>query len=232
MRAIGAGQRQGVISQAVLKRVLDVVGATIALVVLSPLMAVAAIAIKLDSRGPVLFNQDRQGARRVRRNGSPEWERVVFRVHKFRTMTTGADETSHQRYIEEFVAGTATAATASRSKFKMVGDPRVTRVGKVLRRTSIDELPQLLNVLAGEMSLVGPRPVPLYEVAQYEHWQLERLDALPGMTGYWQVHGRGRVNFNEMMQMDIFYVRNQSLKLDLSLLMKTIPAVISGKGAE
>ena len=115
---------------------------------------------------------------------------------------------------------------------KLTDDPRVTRIGRILRRTSLDELPQLFNVLKGEMSLVGPRPVPLYEAAAYVDWHLERLAALPGITGLWQVRGRGRVSFAEMVRMDIAYVRNQSPLLDITLLLSTIPAVMSGRGAE
>jgi lipopolysaccharide/colanic/teichoic acid biosynthesis glycosyltransferase len=115
--------------------------------------------------------------------------------------------------------------------FKLTDDPRLTRVGKVLRRTSLDELPQFFNVLKGEMSLVGPRPVPLYEVAEYKEWQRERLAAMPGMTGLWQVKGRSRVSFDEMVRMDIEYTRNRSLCFDLKILLLTIPAVLSGEGA-
>jgi lipopolysaccharide/colanic/teichoic acid biosynthesis glycosyltransferase len=117
-------------------------------------------------------------------------------------------------------------------KFKLSNDPRVTRVGHILRKTSLDELPQLVNVLKGEMSLVGPRPLPTYEVAEYQAWHRERLAALPGITGLWQVQGRCEVTFEEQVQMDIEYVRNQSLWQDIKILLSTIPAVVSGRGAE
>jgi lipopolysaccharide/colanic/teichoic acid biosynthesis glycosyltransferase len=140
------------------------------------------------------------------------------------------DEASHRRYIKEFVNGDATENDDG-PKFKIVSDPRVTRVGRLIRRTSVDELPQLFNVLKGEMSLVGPRPVPTYEVDDHSQWHFERFNSLPGITGYWQVYGRGSVPFEEMMRMDIFYVRNRSMLLDLKLLALTLPAVILGKGA-
>ena len=194
-------------------------------------MALVALAIKLDSRGPVLFNQDRAGSRRKAVSEGVGWEETTFRVHKFRSMRHEADESVHERYTSAFVDGTVEASSNERMKYKLTGDDRITRVGRIIRRTSIDELPQLFNVVKGEMSLVGPRPVPTYEIARYEPWQRERLHALPGMTGYWQVYGRGVVSFQEMIEMDIFYVRNQSLWLDLQLLLRTIPAVISGKGA-
>ncbi len=215
-----------------LKRVIDLVGASLLVVALSPLMLAVALAIKLDSRGPVLFHQDRVGSKRISKDGVIEWKQTTFRVHKFRSMYHEADQSLHREYIKSFVEGTVEESDAARSNYKLTGDPRVTRIGGLLRRTSIDELPQLFNVIAGEMSLVGPRPVPLYEVAEYEPWQMERLHALPGITGYWQVHGRGVVTFEEMMRMDIFYVRSRSLWLDLKLLAMTLPAVVSGKGAE
>lgn len=218
--------------RAAVKRGFDLFTAGALLVVLAPVFLVVAVAIRLDSRGPVLFHQDRVGASPRFRRGVTEWEATTFRVHKFRSMKTDSDDTAHREYIASFVEGAAEESGKGGSTFKLVDDPRVTRVGRILRRTSIDELPQLLNVLAGEMSLVGPRPVPTYEAEQYEAWQMERLHARPGMTGYWQVYGRGNVTFEEMIRMDIFYVQNQSLLLDLKLLALTVPAVVSGRGAE
>lgn len=213
-----------------IKRVIDIVGSGLLLLLLSPLLAIICLAIKLDSPGPVLFIQKRMGAKRL---GSPNasWQTQPFEIFKFRSMYHESDESLHQEYIKEFVTGSV-EASADGAKFKLNGDSRITRVGRVIRRASIDELPQLLNVLRGEMSLVGPRPVPQYEVDGYLPWHMERLDALPGMTGYWQVYGRGRVTFEEMMRMDIKYVRSQSIWLDLKLLMLTIPAVLRGSGAE
>lgn len=223
-----AGRRAAV----VFKRLFDVVVSSLLLVLLSPLLALTALAIRIDSRGAALFHQDRVGTKVRIGKDHTEWQAVTFRVHKFRSMTSGGDESAHREYITAFVDGSAEESGKDGSTFKLVGDPRVTRVGRFLRKTSIDELPQLVNVLRGDMSLVGPRPVPVYEATQYRDWQLERFHAKPGMTGYWQVHGRGQVTFEEMMRMDIFYVRNQSSVLDLRILALTIPAVLSGRGAE
>jgi lipopolysaccharide/colanic/teichoic acid biosynthesis glycosyltransferase len=212
-----------------LKRAFDATLASILLVVLSPLLALVGLVVRLDSRGPALFVQQRVGSRPIGRNGELSWERTAFDVYKFRSMFDRVDESAHREYIAAFVDGRSFDGDGER--YKISGDPRVTRVGKILRRTSIDELPQLFNVLKGDMSLVGPRPVPPYEVEGYSDWHFERFNALPGMTGYWQVHGRGVVPFDEMMMMDIHYVRNQSLWLDLKLLAMTLPAVLLGRGA-
>jgi lipopolysaccharide/colanic/teichoic acid biosynthesis glycosyltransferase len=210
------------------KRVMDLVLTTSMLVVLLPMLCCIAVLIKLDSPGPVLFVQERVGARRRRVADQAVWERVNFRFYKFRSMVQSADQSLHQAYIQRFVEDRLDTTHV----VKLTDDPRVTRSGRLLRRTSLDELPQLLNVLRGDMSLVGPRPVPLYEAAAYTDWHLERLAALPGITGLWQVEGRGRVSFAEMVRMDIAYVRNQSPLLDIKLLLSTIPAVMSGRGAE
>jgi lipopolysaccharide/colanic/teichoic acid biosynthesis glycosyltransferase len=146
-------------------------------------------------------------------------------------MVDGADQSLHAEYVRAFVEGRVDAGDGGDAAFKLAHDPRVTRVGRILRRTSLDELPQLFNVLKGEMSLVGPRPVPPYEVAQYRESDAERLAALPGITGLWQVDGRGTVPFDEMIRMDREYVRNQTVWLDLKILAATIPAILSGRGA-
>lgn len=212
----------------VCKRALDIGLSLALLIATAPALAVIALAIKLDSRGPVIFVQERAGSARLARRGQTWWEPRTFRCYKFRSMVADADDATHQSYISRFVNG---KLDRSSSGFKLTGDARVTRVGRILRRSSLDELPQLVNVLKGEMSLVGPRPVPLYEVAEYEPWHYERLAALPGITGVWQVYGRGRVTFTEMMQMDIGYVRRPSITHDLKLLARTLPAVLAGKGA-
>lgn len=214
------------------KRAMDVLLAGTALVLLSPLLLLIAILIKLDSPGPVIFTQERVGARRKSQDGRTTWEIRNFRVYKFRSMVQNADQAIHQAYIKAFVEGSAEASDAPQAKFKLVRDPRVTRVGHILRKTSLDEVPQLVNVLKGEMSLIGPRPVPTYEVAEYKPWHRERLAALPGITGLWQVKGRGNVTFEEMIGMDIEYVRSRSLWLDIKILFLTIPAVVAGRGAE
>lgn len=214
------------------KRYLDVTLTILALIFLFPVMMVIAILIKLDTRGPVLFTQERVGSRRCIRDGQTAWQIQKFRVLKFRTMINNADPALHQAYIKAFIEGNAEPAGPDGKMFKLTNDPRVTRVGKFLRKTSLDELPQLFNVLKGEMSLVGPRPVPVYEFEQYNEWHCGRLATLPGITGYWQVSGRCQVSFEEMIQMDIEYVQQQTLWVDLKIILLTVPAVVSGRGAE
>src|ERR671935_2780661 len=183
------------------KRVMDVVVSALVLVAVIPLWVVVAVAIRLDSPGPVLFVQERIGFKGKR-----------FRCFKFRTMQVDAEARLAEMRRRGEVEGPV---------YKLRRDPRVTRVGRWLRRTSLDELPQLLNVLRGEMSLVGPRPCIPYELEHYQpvHWQ--RLSVKPGMTGVWQVYGRSVSTFDEMVQMDLRYIREQSLLLDLKLLVKT-----------
>ena len=215
------------------KRITEIVFAALLLVFLLPLMAFIGILIKLDSPGPAMFVQERVGARRRRsRDGRIVWEIQNFGFYKFRSMFAGADQSIHKAHIKAFVEGTLDTSDATNAKFKLKNDHRITRVGRILRKTSLDELPQLFNVLKGEMSLVGPRPVPTYEVAEYDKPHYERLAALPGITGLWQVKGRGESTFEEMIDMDIDYVRNSSLLLDLKILFLTISAVLIGAGAE
>jgi lipopolysaccharide/colanic/teichoic acid biosynthesis glycosyltransferase len=214
------------------KRCIDVVLAALVLVLLAPLMLLIAILIKLDTPGPGIFVQERVGSRRRSRGGREIWEIRNFSCYKFRTMHLDADQSVHQAFIKAFVEGCEGISDEGGVNFKLTDDPRVTRVGRILRKTSLDELPQLVNVLKGEMSLVGPRPVPTYEVAEYQAWHRERLAALPGLTGLWQANGRCQVSFDDMIRMDIEYVRNQSLRLDIKILFLTIPAVVSGRGAE
>jgi len=193
------------------KRVLDLVGAVVALVVTAPIMLLAALAIKLESRGPILYRSVRIG-----RNGRP------FVFLKLRSMVQDADRHRHTlSHLNE----------ADGPVFKITRDPRVTRIGRFLRTTSIDEVPQFLNVLRGEMSLVGPRPPIPEEVAQYEPWQLRRLDVSPGITCLWQISGRSRIGFQEWMRLDLEYIKHRSFGLDLKILLRTIPAVLSREGA-
>ena len=215
------------------KRLIDLIAAAGLLLVLLPVMAIIALLIKLTSPGPVFFVQDRVGARRrLDKDGRMIWEIRNFRVFKFRSMLHNADESLHKEHIRAFVNGALDSSDADESNFKLQADPRITWIGGIIRKTSTDELPQLINVLKGEMSLVGPRPVPIYEVNEYQDQHYERLAALPGITGLWQVMGRSAVSFEEMIRMDIDYVRSQSLFLDLKILFMTIPAVLSGRGAE
>jgi exopolysaccharide biosynthesis polyprenyl glycosylphosphotransferase len=195
----------------VLKRAVDLAAALVLLLLLSPLLLLIALAIKLDSRGPVLFGQERVG-----KDGK------VFIAYKFRSMVVEAeklfDKVKHMSEVEGHV-------------FKMKDDPRVTRVGKWLRKFSLDELPQLINVLLGEMSLVGPRPPIPREVANYSSWHKKRLRITPGITGLWQVSGRSEIPFEEMVRLDIYYIENWSLWMDCKILLMTIPAVLFTKGA-
>ncbi|MEO5880275.1 MAG: sugar transferase [Candidatus Eisenbacteria bacterium] len=193
------------------KRVIDVVGAAVALTLHAPLLLIAAAAIRIESRGPVFYRSTRIG-----KNGRP------FTFLKLRSMVDGADRTRHHvSHLNE----------ADGPVFKIANDPRVTRVGRFLRVSSIDEIPQFINVLRGEMSLVGPRPPLPAEVAQYEPWQLHRLDVLPGITCLWQISGRSRIGFQEWMRLDLEYIKHRSFALDLKILLRTIPAVLSRDGA-
>ena len=205
------------------KRVIDVLGATIILAVVSPLMIAAAAAIKLTSPGPIIFRQERIGLFGNR-----------FTFLKFRSMVVNNDPEIHQTYIKGLIKN-GTAAHGDEHDdpvYKIKDDPRVTPVGKFLRKTSMDELPQLINVLKGEMSLVGPRPPIPYEIMEYEIWHKRRiLDVKPGITGLWQVKGRSRTTFDEMVRLDLKYIRECSLWLDLKILLKTPLAVFSSRGA-
>ena len=211
------------------KRLLDAVLSTVLVVLLSPLMVIIAIAIRLDSSGPILFRQQRVRGDQGSQTEHPD--RNVFTFLKFRSMYHGVDQNVHRRYMENLINGKA-KANGSGSRYKLVRDRRITRVGRILRKTSLDELPQLINVLRGEMSLVGPRPAIPYEVAQYEPWHRQRLTVTPGITGLWQVSGRSDLAFDEMVGLDIKYANGNSFWGDLIILLKTIPAVFSGRGAE
>jgi exopolysaccharide biosynthesis polyprenyl glycosylphosphotransferase len=194
-----------------LKRALDMIVVSLGLIVISPLLGLISLAIVLDSRGPIFYGQERVG-----KDGRH------FRMLKFRSMVTDADRRLAALKEHNEVSG---------PMFKMRRDPRVTRVGRFIRRWSLDELPQLFNVLRGEMSLVGPRPPVPSEVSEYEEWQLGRLRAVPGLTGLWQVSGRSEVSFHDMVRLDLHYIRNWSLSLDIEILLRTIPAVLTSRGA-
>jgi lipopolysaccharide/colanic/teichoic acid biosynthesis glycosyltransferase len=193
------------------KRAIDVFGASVGLILASPLMILSALAIKVTSRGPIIFKQRRAGL-----GGQPFW------IYKFRTMTVDAE--SRKASLREISEQDGPA-------FKLSHDPRVTRVGRFLRETSLDELPQLWNVLKGDMSLVGPRPLPMDESAGCDQWQRTRLDVTPGLTCIWQVKGRSRVTFDEWMRMDVNYIRRRNFLHDFKILTQTIPAVLLRRGA-
>ena len=196
------------------KRVADLLIAVVALLILWPLLVVIALLVKLDSAGPALFLQTRIG-----KDGRP------FRVIKFRTMRHNVDNTAHKAFMRSFVRGEICPSQASNALYKPFDQAEVTRIGRILRRTSFDELPQLLNVLKGEMSLVGPRPNVPWEVAEYKEWHMERLAVLPGITGLAQVNGRSSIVFDTIVQYDIAYVRNQDPWLDLKILWRTFATV-------
>jgi lipopolysaccharide/colanic/teichoic acid biosynthesis glycosyltransferase len=212
------------------KRVLDVLLSAGLLFVLFPLLLAIASLIKFDSPGPVLFIQNRVGVKRRTINNRVVWEVQAFHFYKFRSMVTNADQSLHESYIRDFREGRHNGS-GNGTGFKLQNDYRVTRLGRILRKTSLDELPQLVNVLKGDMSLVGPRPVPIYEAALYADSHYERLSAVPGITGLWQTKGRCQVPFEEMLRMDIEYVRRANFWLDTKILLLTIPAVLSGRGA-
>ena len=202
------------------KKIIDITGSLLALLFFSPLFLVIAAAIKCSSPGPVFFRQQRVGL-----NGK------IFDMLKFRSMTDGCDSAEHQNYIKQFICENNSVA-ASPGVYKLTNDSRITPVGRFIRRTSLDELPQFINVLKGDMSLVGPRPPIPYECNLYETWHRRRLlSCVPGITGLWQVSGRSRTTFDEMVRLDLKYVREWSLWLDIKILLMTPIAVINGNGA-
>jgi lipopolysaccharide/colanic/teichoic acid biosynthesis glycosyltransferase len=207
-----------------LKRLMDIVGSVCALVLLSPVFGILAALVKLTSRGPVFFRQQRLGQ-----------FQVPFAFLKFRSMYVTTDAEIHRQYIKSFIAGRAEPnATRGQQRrvYKLTNDPRITWIGKFMRRTSLDEIPQFWNVLIGQMSLVGPRPPINYEIEEYEIWHRRRLlEAKPGITGLWQVHGRSRTTFDDMVRLDLRYSRICSPLSDLKILLRTPRAVFSGDGA-
>jgi lipopolysaccharide/colanic/teichoic acid biosynthesis glycosyltransferase len=217
------------------KRMIDFVLAFILLILLSPLMLLTAIAILIYSPGPIFFKQERVGAMRQSHKGHFYWKRVTFPCYKFRTMKMDADPSVHQAYVKALIENDEAQMNvlqgAPVQPRKLVNDPRITRPGKFLRKSSLDELPQLWNVLLGDMSLVGPRPAIPYEVEMYKSWHLRRLEARPGITGLQQVTARSTADFDQQIQLDIEYVDNQSLWLDVKIIFKTPSIVISTTGA-
>jgi len=208
----------------VVKRAMDIVGSIGALILFSPLFALIALAIKLTSKGPILFKQTRIGQ-----------YGTIFTFLKFRSMMPANDPGIHREYVKRFIIGEVDSDRSGRSQnvvYKIQEDPRITRVGKFLRKTSLDELPQFINVLKGDMSLVGPRPPIPYELEVYHAWHRRRvLEVKPGITGLWQVDGRSRTKFDDMVRMDLRYARMWSPWLDLMILLRTPRAALSGNGA-
>ncbi|WP_275299524.1 sugar transferase [Clostridium sp. YIM B02506] len=193
------------------KRVIDVLGSMIGIILLSPIFFVVAVLIKIDSKGSVIFSQTRVG-----KNGKE------FKMYKFRSMVVNAEELKKKLLAQNEMSG---------PMFKMKDDPRITKIGKFIRKTSIDELPQLINVLKGEMSLVGPRPSLPKEVEKFEPWMRKRLEVKPGLTCYWQVSGRNNIDFNDWMKLDIKYVEERNIYTDIKLIFKTFFVLFGDKNA-
>ena len=202
-----------------LKRLIDICLAAIALIVLLPLLAVVALMVRIDSPGPALFRQERIGQGRKQ-----------FTVFKFRTMRHNVDDRLHREAIERAANGVRTEMSNGKRVFKSNEDPRITSIGKFLRASCLDELPQLFNVLRGEMSIVGPRPALGWELAYYKDWHLRRFDVKPGLTGPWQVHRAEAENLDDMLRMDVEYSDSPSVWQDLRLIALTVPAIVRERG--
>jgi len=204
-----------------IKRAFDLIVSALAILILLPLWLLIALAIKLDSKGSIFYTQERVGM-----------DGRLFLLYKFRTMKADADPEIHKEYQKAFIEGRAEAnlGDASKPTYKLLADPRVTRVGKWLRRTSLDEVPQLLNVVMSDMSIVGPRPPIAYEVEAYALWHRKRLDMKPGLTGLWQVSGRNRLPFEEMVRLDLYYIENWSLLLDVKIVLRTVFVMAGREG--
>jgi lipopolysaccharide/colanic/teichoic acid biosynthesis glycosyltransferase len=206
----------------VFKRAVDIVFSLFVIIFGFPFYMLIAALIKLTSEGPVLFVQDRVGK-----------DEKPFKFYKFRTMAVGNNDNAHRDFAKNFINGDSHAQRSDgngHQVFKITRDPRVTSIGRFLRRTSLDELPQFINVLRGEMTLVGPRPPLGYEVPHYKDWHRKRLTVKPGLTGLWQVSGRSTVPFDEMVRLDMQYIENWSFRLDLEIILRTIPVMLFGLG--
>lgn len=220
------------------KRLFDLVVALLALALIWPMFLFIMLWVKFDSPGSAFFAQQRVGVRRRRLNGKVYWEPVYFKCYKFRSMRADADQSLHRKFVEAYIAGDDARMASvqpdkgGKTKYKLNGDPRITSAGSFLRKTSLDELPQLWNVIRGDMSLVGPRPAIPYELESYSTWHKRRLEAYQGMTGLWQVKGRGDLGFNEMVDLDVEYTERQSFWLDMKIILGTVPAVLLNRGAQ
>lgn len=194
-----------------IKRATDIILSMIGLIILSPILLIVAIAIKVESKGPLIFSQERVGK-----------NRKIFKMYKFRSMVVNAEEIKEKLKHQNEMSG---------PMFKMKNDPRITKIGKFIRKTSIDELPQLVNVIKGDMSLVGPRPSLPEEVKEFVPWMMRRFDVKPGLTCYWQVGGRNEIEFEDWMKLDIKYVKNRSVSEDIKLIFKTFFVLFGDKNA-
>ncbi len=206
---------QRILFQSVVKRFFDIGTAVILLILTSPILVITAIAIKFDSRGPIIFKQIRIGK-----------DQKEFIFYKFRSMYNGSNEAIHHDYIKNLLAEKSGEKHGGYTIYKLTNDPRITRVGWFLRKTSIDELPQLVNVLKGQMSMIGPRPAITYEIEYHDKEMLKRFSAKPGISGLWQVSGRSAFTYRQMVEMDIYYIEHWSLWLDIKIMFKTLPQII------
>jgi len=207
-------------SQRFIKRSVDVLVSVFVIVAGFPFFLAIAIFIKLTSRGPVFFKQERIGE-----NGRP------FILLKLRTMRTDTDDSRHKEFCKQFIEGKLEDGEREEDQvYKIVDDPRITGIGRFLRKSSLDELPQFINILRGEMTLVGPRPPLRYEYEYYDNWHKLRLKVRPGLTGLWQVSGRSSVSFQEMVMLDLYYIENWSMMMDIKIVLKTIPVMLKGSG--
>lgn len=220
-----------------MKRVTDFLFSFIMLIILSPFIFLISLLIRMDSPGPAIYSQKRVGCRLSWKGKTLQKEVRLFTFYKFRTMYQNSDDSIHRRFITAYIhndleamARLQQAAVEQGNEYKLNGDPRVTRIGKILRKTSMDELPQLWNVLTGDMSLVGPRPAIPYEVEMYEPWHMCRLSTLPGLTGLWQVTARNSASFDDLVRIDLEYIKKQSFWFDLKILLKTPLAILERKG--
>jgi len=218
----GTRFRERMLAEKFTKRLIDMMVSLLVIVVGFPFLLAVTFLIKLTSKGPVFFSQQRIGE-----HGE------VFTLFKFRTMREGADDSVHREFTRSFIEGRMSNSSLdekSPSVYKLTNDPRITSIGNFLRRTSLDELPQFINILRGEMAIVGPRPPLQYEIEYYEEWHKLRLEVKPGLTGLWQVSGRSSVPFNEMVKLDLYYIEHWTLLLDFKIMLRTIPVMFFGSG--
>lgn len=201
--------------QSFAKRLFDIMTAAMLLILTSPILIIVALAIKFDSRGPIIFKQVRIGKYQKK-----------FNFYKFRSMYVGSNEAIHRDYIKNLLTKESEEKHEGLTTYKLTHDPRITRVGAFIRKTSIDELPQLINVLEGQMSMIGPRPAISYEIEYHDKDMLKRFSVKPGITGLWQVNGRSALTYRQMVEMDLYYIEHWSLWLDIKIAFKTLPQIL------